>query len=183
MTLSTNFSLDLSLTILIFISFLTISNHITANELSMAHLSPAVNGQLFRLNKPLSGVKIIRKLTYITGTEITEITQTDREGNFKFVEKNLTSGIPSSLHHESSTSQVIIAKWRNVYHILWQIRPSSSKEDRIITNHLSDLTCDITDNEETYILQSDKYTDAKHLLYSICDIDGTRATLQYAWAL
>ena len=87
MTLSTNFYLKLSFTILIFISFLTTSNHITANELSTAHRSPAVNGQLFRLNKPLSGVKIIRKLTYITGTEITEITQTDREGNFKFVEK------------------------------------------------------------------------------------------------
>jgi len=183
MTLSTNFSLDLSLTILIFISFLTISNHITANELSTAHLSPAVNGQLFKLNKPLSGVEIIRKLTYATGKEITETTQTDRKGNFKFVAKNLTDVIPSTSHNESSASQVIIAKWRNVYHILWQVRPSSAKEDSVITNHLSDLTCDITDNEETYILQSDKYADAKHLLYSICDIDGTRATLQYAWAL
>ncbi|WP_435275356.1 DUF6795 domain-containing protein [Psychrobium sp. nBUS_13] len=155
----------------------------TANNSGNAHLSPVVNGQLFRLDKPLSGIEIIRKLSYGNGQEIIDTVTTDRKGNFKFSEKTVKTSTLVTPYHESKSAQIILAKWRNVYHILWQTRPSSSQQDSNISKHLNELTCDITDTEETYVLPSDKYDNGKHLLYSICDIDGTRATLQYAWTL
>ncbi len=182
MTFSALFSPRHSILLLALLWLFT-ANHALASAPKAYHLSPEVNGQLFRLDKPLSGIEVVRKLSYPNGEEIVDTTTTDRAGKFTFAEKSVSELAQGSKHHESQAIQLIVAKWRNNYHTLWLLRPSSGQQDTTITQKLGVLRCDLTDTEASYILKSDKYDNSKHLLYSVCDIDGTRATLRYSWTM
>ncbi|WP_413112228.1 DUF6795 domain-containing protein [Thaumasiovibrio sp. DFM-14] len=145
---------------------------------STVELFPPVSGQLTNRGKPLTGVKLKRSYEFIdiTDGEVHDYTITDSEGRFHFPELTMQSrhadnpfrtnviwqGIRIDDDNQSNT------KADEVY--LWDANSHGVKHISYFVEMLSELSCDLSTDEETiYIIHSDYPTGVVTLpVTSIC---------------
>ncbi|MBU2873136.1 DUF6795 domain-containing protein [Marinobacter salexigens] len=129
-------------------------------------LFPPVEGRLLHSGVPLEGVEIIREATY---DEVkTETVVTDDDGRFFFPEWVTRSNTPGKPLIEVRLRQVVAAKYQGEYYILWQYTTDQIEPESVITELLSNLDCDITNEEIDHYFPIPDNPDFEHIIGSIC---------------
>lgn len=131
------------------------------------HLCPEVHGRVLLKGKPLGNIEVFRSLTYGDDDEVLNKTLTDKEGRFSFDAVNIRSKKPGSMFDESSIRQVIDLDYKKENYLLWGGLVSEIKPNKLITDKLSKLLCDISSEEKYFEFTS---SDEDHLVLGIQSI-------------
>ncbi len=152
--------------------FLFVTSGAAAEMLSMFKketvvLCPEVSGQLSDNGKPLSDVKVTRRLFY--GKEYSETVTTDAEGNFQFSRKEIRSNKPNGLfsQNERIYQQITVEHAHEAY-LLWNAFPIGTGENAALSARLEKLNCDIRDTKEKHYFPSAEFPEEEHSVSSIC---------------
>ncbi|NMM42804.1 DUF6795 domain-containing protein [Pseudoalteromonas arctica] len=111
------------------------------------HLCPEVKGRLTNNGKPIDCQLISRSLNFSDGKARKDFTYTDHNGNFTFPEITIRSDQPGIPFAEIFTNQYITSSYNNHKFIIWRSTLTDIHPRHEITNKLSTLNADITDEQ------------------------------------
>lgn len=131
-------------------------------------LSPAVSGKVTFQGKPVSGVKVVRELTY--DKEFVDYATTDNNGQFQFAEKTIRSRSPGSAF-DTSKRQVLYLDHDNQRYLLWYYSTLNASAAKTLTAKLQQLRCELTQPEKTYELPNQEHPAHPHGVTGICTLD------------
>ncbi len=135
-------------------------------------MSPEVQGRLTDAGNPVAGVTITRSLRYSDGTERSDETQTDSQGQFEFPAVTIQSGRPGSIfgvdyiHQqiEASHSGQTFHLWRSVFYGI-QMPPEYLEK-------LASLNGDLIDREASFSFPNRAKPDSEYSASGICRWDS-----------
>lgn len=132
-------------------------------------LSREVQGLLLDNGRPLSNIKVFRVLTY--GEEYLDQVITDENGHFYFPEKIIRTSKPSQMFFNSNLHQHIYAKTTNDDElVVWYGNIIQAEDSETLTELLSDLVCDITDDAKTYDIPAKEDPSKLFVIYTRCKL-------------
>lgn len=123
------------------------------------HLSPEVRGRVLDNGKPVSGVTIMRELSYNDYDSIKETTMTDVDGCFSFPEKIMKkSPYRMDITHHHIRQLVLIVDKEKKYredtsqtlYPLWSVTKKHIGKDESFIEKLKSLECDVNNKEHYF---------------------------------
>ncbi len=131
-------------------------------------MSPEVKGRLTDAGNPVAGVTITRSLRYSDGTERSDQTQTDGQGQFEFPAVTIQSGRPGSMFGVDHINQRLEASTRGQELVLWSSLFSGIKMPQEYKEKLSTLNCDVNDPQASFSFPNHSEPDWKYGASGIC---------------
>jgi len=129
-------------------------------------LFPPVEGRLLQNGEPLEGVEIVREAAY--DDVETETTVTVTGGRFSFPRWITKSNTPGKPLAEVRLRQVVAAKYRGEYYLLWHHTTDQITQEPVITDLLGRLDCDIVNEQADYYFPIPDSPGFEHIIGSIC---------------
>lgn len=129
-------------------------------------LCPEVKGSISIDGEPVEGLTIMREVIY-DESQVDEV-KTAEDGSFYFPPLKVRSSTPGKAFDETRTRQVLVTEYQGEQYVLWVYATPAIEEEPVISEKLSQLDCDLTDEKTQHHFVIPEQPNFTHNIVSIC---------------